>query len=312
MNPGAPPSTYQEIARCRCRLDVRQRGERDPAERRHRGQRRVQREHAAVDACARTRRSRPPAPPQGSASRPRCSSSQHRRALLRRERAARAAEHARDLGGEDQPPASTSDGVASATGRPSPSRITRVANAAANSASCVATTTTPSRSQRRAASASRRAGSMPRVGSSSSRCRRARRARTRAPNAAAHPRRHRAGGERRTRSRRIGARSSRASGGRPDAGSAAPPAPRGPPRVGAIRPAIVFGGRLPPHCGPSARSAHREGVQRRAAQHRRPFRSSTHASSTASGASRRSRRDSCRGSCGAGAVGSGGSARRPP
>src|SRR3954467_2586398 len=68
-----------------------------------------------------------------------------------------------------QPPVSTSAVAPSAIGRPSASRTTRSANAAANSVSCVATrTATPAAAsaRRRSARSPLTARSMPRVGSS--------------------------------------------------------------------------------------------------------------------------------------------------
>ena len=134
------------------RLDVGQRGEGDPAERGHRRQRRDERDHArASGGCARTRRSRPRSRRRGGASSRRSSSCRHPLGAPRAPCSGVSAPPAPPSTratwvAKYQPPASTSCGAASATGRPSPSRITRVANAAANSASWVATIVTPVRS----------------------------------------------------------------------------------------------------------------------------------------------------------------------
>ena len=223
------------------RLDVGQRRERDPPERGHRRQRGHERDHARRRVGALVpdeahdehgaEDERGGGDPAHGASSPRAAGGpalrrvlpatcglwpNRRRALLGVSAPPAPPSTRATWVAKYQPPASTACGSASATGRPSPSRITRVAKAAANSASWVATMHVRSSSApraRRGAPGPSRAWARRAAGA-----RRRRRARAAAPSAAARRRTRRAGGGRRARSRARRRRSSRASDGRRDAG----------------------------------------------------------------------------------------------
>ena len=145
------------------RLDVRERRERDPPERRERGQRRDERDGARrAGASARTRRSRRPARARAARRSASCQLTTRASAALRRSglelsaiacpavRMPRCPPRTRAVSvAKYQPPASSSARARRRARARPPAAPTRVANAAANSGSWVATSTAAPRSRAR-------------------------------------------------------------------------------------------------------------------------------------------------------------------